>query len=191
MASGTLTLAQWNELLAHIGALPAPKVAAKPTSAAIRDPRAAAESQRPGSKLAQLAPRAGSGGSTGRLLPGWGRFATRGAGSLPRGGAPAPPAPAPRRNAARKALWHLASAALNWALLVSMPLVSNTGPLPEVFGAGTFTPFSRRQLANLASAAWKAGLLKRAPPRAPPAKLPPPHFFSAASYCARVTPFGS
>jgi hypothetical protein len=47
-------------------------------------------------------------------------------------------------------------------LLVSMPLVSNTGPLPEVFGAGTFTPFSRMQVANFASAAWKAGLLKRA-----------------------------
>jgi membrane-bound lytic murein transglycosylase B len=48
VASGTLTLAQWNELLAHIGALPAPKVAAKPTSAAIRDPQAAAENRGPG-----------------------------------------------------------------------------------------------------------------------------------------------
>ncbi len=48
VASGTLTLAQWNELLAHIGALPAPKVAAKPTSAAIRDPRTAAENRGPG-----------------------------------------------------------------------------------------------------------------------------------------------
>jgi membrane-bound lytic murein transglycosylase B len=47
VASGTLTLAQWNELLAHIGALPAPKVAAKPTSAAIRDPRTAAENRGP------------------------------------------------------------------------------------------------------------------------------------------------
>jgi hypothetical protein len=83
----------------------------------------------------------------------------------------------------------LASAALNWALLVSMPLVSNTGPVPEVFGAGTFTPFSRMQVANFASAALKAGLLKRAPPR--PAKAPPPHFFRTASYCARVMPLGS
>ena len=41
VASGTLSLTQWNELLARIGALPAPTVAAKPTSAAIRDPQAA------------------------------------------------------------------------------------------------------------------------------------------------------
>jgi hypothetical protein len=34
-------LTQWNQLLARIGAIPAPKVAAKPTSAAIRDPQAA------------------------------------------------------------------------------------------------------------------------------------------------------
>jgi hypothetical protein len=41
VASGILTLTQWNELLARIGSLPAPTVAAKPTSAAIRDPQAA------------------------------------------------------------------------------------------------------------------------------------------------------
>jgi hypothetical protein len=41
VASPTLSLAQWNELLARVGAIPAPKVAAKPTSAAIRDPQAA------------------------------------------------------------------------------------------------------------------------------------------------------
>jgi membrane-bound lytic murein transglycosylase B len=40
-ASPTLSLTQWNQLLARIGAIPAPKVAAKPTSAAIRDPQAA------------------------------------------------------------------------------------------------------------------------------------------------------
>jgi hypothetical protein len=40
-ASPTLSLAQWNELLARVAAIPAPKVAAKPTSAAIRDPQAA------------------------------------------------------------------------------------------------------------------------------------------------------
>jgi membrane-bound lytic murein transglycosylase B len=40
-ASATLSLTQWNELLTRIGALPAPTVAAKPTSAAIRDPQAA------------------------------------------------------------------------------------------------------------------------------------------------------
>lgn len=41
VASATLSLTQWNELLTRIGALPAPTVAAKPTSAAIRDPQAA------------------------------------------------------------------------------------------------------------------------------------------------------
>jgi hypothetical protein len=41
VASANLSLTQWNELLARIGAIPAPKVAAKPTSAAIRDPQAA------------------------------------------------------------------------------------------------------------------------------------------------------
>jgi membrane-bound lytic murein transglycosylase B len=42
VASGaSLSLTQWNELLARIGAIPAPKLAAKPTSAAIRDPQAA------------------------------------------------------------------------------------------------------------------------------------------------------
>ncbi|HEY5091049.1 MAG TPA: lytic murein transglycosylase [Polyangia bacterium] len=40
-ANPTLSLTQWNELLARVGAIPAPKVAAKPTSAAIRDPQAA------------------------------------------------------------------------------------------------------------------------------------------------------
>ena len=37
----SLSLTQWNELLSRIGAIPAPKLAAKPTSAAIRDPQAA------------------------------------------------------------------------------------------------------------------------------------------------------
>jgi hypothetical protein len=41
VASGTLTLTQWNALLAQIAAIPAPTVARKPTSAAIRDPQAA------------------------------------------------------------------------------------------------------------------------------------------------------
>jgi hypothetical protein len=41
VVSGALTLTQWNELLARIGSLPAPTVAAKPSSAAIRDPQAA------------------------------------------------------------------------------------------------------------------------------------------------------
>jgi soluble lytic murein transglycosylase-like protein len=40
-ANPTLSLTQWNELLARIGSIPTPKVAAKPTSAAIRDPQAA------------------------------------------------------------------------------------------------------------------------------------------------------
>jgi hypothetical protein len=42
VASGvSLSLTQWNELLTHISAIPAPKLAAKPSSAAIRDPQAA------------------------------------------------------------------------------------------------------------------------------------------------------
>jgi Transglycosylase SLT domain len=41
VASPTLSLGQWNELLARVAAIPAPKVATKPTSAAIRDPQAA------------------------------------------------------------------------------------------------------------------------------------------------------
>jgi hypothetical protein len=41
VTSATLSLTQWNELLARIGAIRAPKVASKPTSAAIRDPQAA------------------------------------------------------------------------------------------------------------------------------------------------------
>ncbi len=41
VTSAALSLTQWNELLARIGAISAPKVASKPTSAAIRDPQAA------------------------------------------------------------------------------------------------------------------------------------------------------
>jgi hypothetical protein len=41
VVSSDLTSTQWNELLARIGSLPAPTVAAKPSSAAIRDPQAA------------------------------------------------------------------------------------------------------------------------------------------------------
>jgi membrane-bound lytic murein transglycosylase B len=40
VASPSLSLTQWDALLARIAAIPAPKVAAKPTSAAIRDPQA-------------------------------------------------------------------------------------------------------------------------------------------------------
>jgi hypothetical protein len=45
VASGNLSLTQWNELLARIGALPTPTVAVKPTSAAIRDPQAASDNR--------------------------------------------------------------------------------------------------------------------------------------------------
>lgn len=41
VASSSLSLTQWNELLARIASLPAPAVAGKPTSAAIRDHQAA------------------------------------------------------------------------------------------------------------------------------------------------------
>ncbi|HEV3071090.1 MAG TPA: lytic murein transglycosylase [Solirubrobacteraceae bacterium] len=40
--TGDLSPAQWNELVARIGSLQAPTIAAKPSSAAIRDPQAAA-----------------------------------------------------------------------------------------------------------------------------------------------------
>jgi membrane-bound lytic murein transglycosylase B len=40
-ASGDLSQSQWEQLLARVAALPQPTVAAKPSSAAIRDPRAA------------------------------------------------------------------------------------------------------------------------------------------------------
>ncbi len=40
--TGELTAAQWNQLIARIGALPMPTIATKPTSSAIRDPQAAA-----------------------------------------------------------------------------------------------------------------------------------------------------
>ena len=44
---------------------------------------------------------------------------------------------------------HLASAVLNCVLAVLIPVVLNTGPLPEVFGAGSLMPFvahARREL---------------------------------------------
>jgi hypothetical protein len=73
------------------------------------------------------------------------------------------------------------------ALLVLIPLVLNTGPFPDVFGVGRLTPFSRMQATNFVSAVLDAALLKRAPP----VKLPAPHFLSASWYCVRLTPFGS
>jgi hypothetical protein len=42
IAPSDLSTTQWNQLVTRIGALPAPKVAAKPTSAAIKDPKSAA-----------------------------------------------------------------------------------------------------------------------------------------------------
>jgi hypothetical protein len=39
LVSGGLSSTQWSQLITHIGALPAPKVAAKPSAAAIRDPK--------------------------------------------------------------------------------------------------------------------------------------------------------
>jgi hypothetical protein len=38
-ASSDLSNTQWNQLVTRIGALPAPKVAAKPSNAAIKDPK--------------------------------------------------------------------------------------------------------------------------------------------------------
>ena len=70
-----------------------------------------------------------------------------------------------------------------------MPLVLNTGPLPDEFGVGSLMPFSRMQVANFVSAVLEAALPERAAP--PPGKFPPPHFLIAAWNCAAVTPFGS
>src|ERR1700730_14963379 len=67
-----------------------------------------------------------------------------------------------------------------------MPVVLNTGPLPDVFGVGSLTPFSRMQATNFVSAALAVGLLKRA---APP-KLPLPHFLNASWNCVALTPAG-
>jgi membrane-bound lytic murein transglycosylase B len=56
VVGGTLSPAQWNELFVRIGALPAPAVAAKPSSGAIRDPQAA-----PGNRGLGAAPPASAG----------------------------------------------------------------------------------------------------------------------------------
>ena len=61
------------------------------------------------------------------------------------------------------ALKKLASAALNDALVVSIPFVLKIGPLPDVFGCGSFTPFFAMHAANFAN--------RCAPPAAKP--LPP------------------
>ncbi|HEV3284809.1 MAG TPA: hypothetical protein VG010_11455 [Solirubrobacteraceae bacterium] len=61
-------------------------------------------------------------------------------------------------------------------LVVLIPVVLNTGPLPDVFGVGSLTPFSVMHATNFASAALPSGLLKRLAPR----KLPEPHFFNAS-----------
>jgi hypothetical protein len=39
VTTGTLSAAQWNQLMVRAGAIPAPVVAAKPSSAAIHDPK--------------------------------------------------------------------------------------------------------------------------------------------------------
>src|ERR1700730_2118837 len=67
-----------------------------------------------------------------------------------------------------------------------MPVVLHTGPLPDVFGVGSLTPFSRMQATNFVSAALAVGLLKRAVPL----KLPLPHFFNASWKCVALTPAG-
>ncbi len=81
----------------------------------------------------------------------------------------------------------MASAALNFALVVSRPFESKIGPLPVPLAVGRLMPFSRIHAENLTSAALNAGLLKWSPA---PAWPKPPHFLIAARYCWRVTPFG-
>jgi hypothetical protein len=39
LVSGGLSSTQWSQLITQIGALPAPKVAGKPSAASIRDPK--------------------------------------------------------------------------------------------------------------------------------------------------------
>jgi hypothetical protein len=80
----------------------------------------------------------------------------------------------------------LLCADLNVALVVLMPVVLNTGPVPEVLAAGRLTPFSRMQATNFASAALAVELLKRAP-RPVPLR---PHFFNASWNCVALTPAG-
>jgi hypothetical protein len=68
---------------------------------------------------------------------------------------------------------------------VLMPLVLNTGPLPDVLGVGRLTPFSRIQATNFVSAAFPAALLNRPWPN-----LPPPHFLRASWNCVVLPPLG-
>jgi hypothetical protein len=80
----------------------------------------------------------------------------------------------------------LLCADLNVELAVLMPVVLNTGPVPDVFGVGRLTPFSRMQATNFVSAALAVGLLKRAAPL----ELAPPHFFNASWNRVALTPAG-
>jgi hypothetical protein len=72
----------------------------------------------------------------------------------------------------------LAWAALSFALVTFSPLVLKTGPIPDVFGAGRFTPLTRMHAAKAVSAFVLVGLFGA---RLPPAMFPPPHFARAAS----------
>src|SRR5262245_31159695 len=83
---------------------------------------------------------------------------------------------------------HFASAVLNAVLFVFVSFVLKIGPLPDVFGAGSFTPFWRMHSANLVKRRRARAESKPRPVRL---NAPPPHFFSAASNCARVAPSGS
>ena len=100
-----------------------------------------------------------------------------------------------RRGGRASSELHFFCAALELAaLLMFRPLVLKIGPLPEVFGAGSVTPFSRMQLANLASAFLKAGLLTR--PKRPRCRSTTGERVSSALLDRRletvpgVTPFG-
>ena len=56
------------------------------------------------------------------------------------------------RSAPNSAALHFVAAARTWGLPVLMPLVSKIGPLPDVLGAPTLTPFWRRHAEKRASA---------------------------------------
>jgi len=71
-------------------------------------------------------------------------------------------------------------AALKEALLVSRLWVLNTGPLPEVLGADSFTPLRFMHAANAVSALRKAGVPNRRRAACPLGLAVPPNLFFGA-----------
>lgn len=82
------------------------------------------------------------------------------------------------------------TAAANLGLLVFTPLVSKTGPLPEVLGAGSATPWRRTHSAKLATALLNTGGLAGDGSGRTPKPLAP-HLRSACLMREALTPAGS